>query len=79
MLHPPTDPDSDYFVEDLNAKGRKDFSDIQVFFANMVWIAGNEPIDAFDYNKNARIDFSDIQVLYLELGDSYHVVIMIHP
>jgi len=67
FTYPPTDPDEDGLYEDLNGNGRKDFSDIQVFYANLSWIGANEPIDLFDFNRNARIDFSDLQMLYTDM------------
>ncbi|MFA5296516.1 MAG: hypothetical protein WC382_13500 [Methanoregulaceae archaeon] len=65
--NPPTDPDSDYFTEDLNGNGQLDLNDVVVYFNNIAWIDGNEPIDCFDYNKNARIDLNDIVVLFQEM------------
>jgi hypothetical protein len=61
---PPTDPDGDGMYEDLNANGRLDFADISLYFTYMEWIAGNEPVAAFDLNGNGRIDFADITALF---------------
>lgn len=67
LVNPPTDPDSDYFIEDLNANERKDFDDVYLYFYNIEWIEVNEPIDCFDYNKNTRIDFDDLYLLFIEI------------
>ena len=65
--NPPTDPDSDGLYEDLNANGRKDFNDVYLFYKNMAWMSGNEPIGLFDFNGNGRLDFNDLFVLYKEM------------
>lgn len=67
MTNPPTDPDGDGLYEDLNGNGRADFADLTLYFNEMDWIEGNEPIPLFDYNGNGRIDFNDISVLFEEL------------
>ena len=64
---PPTDPDHDGVYEDLNGNGRKDFSDVVLFFKQLDWITANEPVAAFDYNNNKRVEFSDIVSLFKEL------------
>jgi PKD repeat protein len=63
----PTDPDNDGIYEDLNGNGRLDFADVVLYFNQMTWIAGNEPITAFDLNGNGRIDFADIVALFNEI------------
>ena len=63
----PTDPDADGIFEDLNANGRKDFADVTLYFEQMDWIAGNEPVGLFDFNGNSRIDFADIVALFEEV------------
>jgi PKD repeat protein len=63
----PTDPDSDGLYEDLNANSRADFADVTLFFDQMEWIAGNEPVGLFDFNGNGRADFTDIVKLFEEL------------
>ncbi|HMA05086.1 MAG TPA: PKD domain-containing protein [Methanomicrobiales archaeon] len=64
---PPTDPDADGKYEDLTGDGQLRFNDVVAFFKNMKWIAGNEPIPAFDMNGNGRIDFNDVVKLFQEL------------
>ena len=47
----PTDPNHDGLYEDLNGNGNLDFNDVVLFFNNMEWIAGNEPVTAFNFNQ----------------------------
>jgi PKD repeat protein len=63
----PADTDGDGLFEDLNANGRLDFNDVQLFFRQMDWIALHEPTSSFDFNHNTRIDFNDIQLLFREI------------
>ena len=63
----PTDPNQDGLYEDLNGNGHLDFNDVVIFFNQMDWIAGNEPVAAFDFNHNGRIDFNDIVMLFNQL------------
>ena len=67
MTDLPTDPDNDGIYEDLNGNGRVDFADVTLFFAQMEWVAANEPVDLFDFNGNGRIDFADITALFAEV------------
>jgi PKD repeat protein len=67
MADLPTDPDCDGIYEDLNGNGRVDFADVTLFFAQMEWVAANEPVDLFDFNGNGRIDFADITALFAEV------------
>ena len=60
----PTDPDADGRYEDLNGNGQLDFNDVVLYFNQMDWIAGNEPVAAFDFNHNGTIDFNDIVILF---------------
>lgn len=60
----PTDLDHDGKYEDTNGNLRKDFADVVVYFNQMGWISGNEPMVAFDYNGNGRIDFADVVWLF---------------
>ena len=60
----PTDPNHDGLYEDLNGNGKLDFNDVVIFFNQMEWIAGNEPVSAFDFNHNGQIDFNDIVRLF---------------
>ncbi len=64
---PPTDPDFDGLYEDVNGNRRLDFADVVLYFNQMTWIAGNEPVGAFDYNGNGRIDFADVVWLFNNL------------
>ena len=63
----PTDPDQDGKYEDLDGDGRRSFNDVVVFFNKMEWIAGTEPLAAFDMNGNGRIDFDDVVKVFYEL------------
>jgi subtilisin family serine protease len=63
----PTDTDGDGLFEDVNGNGRTDFADITLFFAQLGWIAANEPATAFDFNGNGRIDFADVVMLFHQL------------
>jgi len=63
----PRDLDQDGICEDVNGNGRRDFSDIVVYFTSMSWIAENEPVASFDANRNKRIDFNDIVLLFNRL------------
>ena len=63
----PIDLDGDGLIEDVNGNRRTDFADVVLFFNQMDWIAGHEPISAFDWNRNDRIDFADIVQLFGEL------------
>ena len=67
MSEIPTDPDADGIFEDLNANGRIDFADVTLYFEQMDWITGNEPVGLFDFNRNNRIDFADIVALFEEV------------
>ncbi len=64
----PQDLDRDGRCEDVNGNGREDFADIVLYFNQMAWIAGNEPLEAFDYNDNGRIDFADVVRLFTDLS-----------
>ncbi len=64
---PPTDPGRDGLFEDVNGNGRADFADVVLYFNQMSWIGGNEPVSAFDYNGNGRIDFADVVWLFNHL------------
>jgi PKD repeat protein len=64
---PPTDPDGDGIVEDMNGNGFKDFNDVVLFFKQMEWVQANEPVSLFDFNGNGYIDFNDIVRLFKEL------------
>ncbi|KAF5063394.1 Glycosyl hydrolases family 17 [anaerobic digester metagenome] len=63
----PNDLDGDGLVEDVNGNQRTDFADVVLFFNQMDWITGNEPVGAFDWNGNGRIDFADIVRLFVVL------------
>ena len=63
----PTDTDDDGKYDDVNGNGRKDFADVVLYFNQMAWIAGNEPVSLFDYNGNGRIDFADVVWLFNNL------------
>lgn len=60
----PLDPDHDGLCEDLNGNGHLDFSDVVLFFNQLDWIAGNEPVGLFDFNSNGQIDFNDVVLLF---------------
>ena len=64
---PPTDPDGDGIIEDMNGNGIKDFNDVVLFFKQMEWVQANEPVSLFDFNGNSFIDFNDIVRLFKEL------------
>ena len=64
---PPTDPDGDGIVEDMNGNGIRDFNDVVMFFKQMEWVQANEPVSLFDFNGNGYIDFNDIVRLFREL------------
>jgi PKD repeat protein len=64
---PPTDPDGDGIIEDMNGNGFKDFNDVVLFFKQMEWVQANEPVSRFDFNGNGYIDFNDIVRLFREL------------
>jgi PKD repeat protein len=66
-IDPPTDPDGDGLVEDMNGNGIKDFNDVVLFFKQMEWVQANEPVSQFDFNGNGFIDFNDIVRLFKEL------------
>ncbi|MEN6342624.1 MAG: PKD domain-containing protein [Methanospirillum sp.] len=63
----PTNTDGDSLYDDVNGNGRADFADVVLYFNQMTWIAGNEPVAAFDYNGNGRIDFADVVWLFNHL------------
>ncbi len=63
----PTDTDGGGLYNDVNGNGRKDFADVVLYFNQMTWIAGNEPVAAFDFNGNGRIDFADVVWLFNHL------------
>ncbi len=65
---PPTDTDGDGLYEDVNGNGRRDFSDITVYFNQMEWIAAHGPVDRFDFNGNGLVDFADVVLLFNALG-----------
>lgn len=60
----PRDLDGDGRYEDVNGNSRTDFGDVVLFFSELVWIAANEPVEAFDFNGNGRIDFDDVVDLF---------------
>ncbi len=64
---PPTDTDGDGVYDDVNDNGRKDFSDVVLYFNQMTWIAAHEPTALFDCNANGRIDFVDVVWLFSHL------------
>jgi thermitase len=61
---PPRDLNGDGKYEDLNGDGICNFADVELYFKNIEWVSGNEPISAFDFSGNGRIDFTDINKLY---------------
>ena len=63
----PTDTDADGLYDDVNGNGRTDFADVTLFFDQMTWIAGNEPVASFDFAGNGRIDFADAVWLFNHL------------
>jgi glucan 1,3-beta-glucosidase len=63
----PRDTDGDGLCDDVNGNGRRDFADVVLYFNQMTWIAGNEPVSAFDCNANGRIDFADVVRLFNNL------------
>jgi PKD repeat protein len=63
----PTDPRHENLYGDLNANGRLDFNDLQLFFRYMTWMQANEPVSLFDYNHNGRLDFNDLQILFRKM------------
>jgi PKD repeat protein len=63
----PTDPDHDGIYEDLNGDKKRDFDDITLFFAQLDWVAANEPAGAFDANGNGHADFDDIVKVFRKL------------
>ena len=63
----PRDMDGDGTIDDVNGNGRRDFADVVLYFNQMTWIAGNEPLSLFDINKNGRIDFADAVALFNNL------------
>ncbi len=63
----PRDIDDDGTIDDVNGNGRRDFADVVLYFNQMTWIAGNEPLSLFDINKNGRIDFADAVALFNSL------------
>ena len=65
--YPPADTNADGLYDDVNGNGRPDFADVVLYFNQLGWIAGNEPVAAFDYNGNGRIDFADVVWLFNNL------------
>ena len=63
----PTDTDGDGLFDDVNGNDRADFADVVLYFNQMTWIDGNQPVSAFDYNANGRIDFADVVWLFNRL------------
>ena len=63
----PTDTNGDGLYDDVNGNDRPDFADVVLYFNQMTWISGNQPISAFDYNGNGRIDFADVVWLFNNL------------
>ncbi|MEN6342839.1 MAG: YiiX/YebB-like N1pC/P60 family cysteine hydrolase [Methanospirillum sp.] len=63
----PTDLNGDGLYDDVNGNSRPDFADVVLYFNQMTWIAGNEPVVAFDCNANGRIDFADVVWLFNNL------------
>jgi PKD repeat protein len=51
----------------VNGDGMDDTGDVMVFFKFLDWIAGNEPVAAFDFNSNGGIEFDDVVRLYKKL------------
>ncbi len=64
MSNPPRDLNNDGKYEDLNGDGICNQADIELYFRQLEWIAGNEPVEGFDFSGNGRIDFTDIRLLY---------------
>ncbi len=67
---PATDTDGDGKYDDVNGNGRRDFSDVLVFFNQMEWIATHGPVERFDFNGNGLVDFADVVLLFSSLGAS---------
>ena len=65
---PPLDADGDGLYEDVNGNGRRDFSDILIYFNQMAWLAAHGPVERFDYNHNGLVDFADVVLLFNALG-----------
>jgi len=64
----PTDPNGDGVYEDLNGNSKIDYNDLQLYFADMDWLAEHEPIALFDFNGNGKTDYNDLQHLFQELS-----------
>ncbi|MDD1729216.1 MAG: S8 family serine peptidase [Methanospirillum sp.] len=67
MSSQPRDLNNDGKYEDLNGDGICNQADIELYFRQIEWIAGNEPVEGFDLSGNGRIDFTDIRLLYQSL------------
>jgi large repetitive protein len=63
----PTDPDHDGLYEDLSGNGATSFTDVILFFNNLLWISNNEPTPAFDFSHNGGIAFKDIELLFYKV------------
>ena len=63
----PTSTAGNGLYDDVNGNGRADFADVILYFNQMTWISGNEPMSGFDYNGNGRIDFADVVWLFNHL------------
>lgn len=63
----PTDPDNDGIYEDLNGNGRKDFSDVVIYYENKDWISDNQPVSLFDLDGDSDITDSDVVLEYDEV------------
>jgi PKD repeat protein len=60
----PKDLNADGVFEDLNGNGKKEFSDVVLFFLQMDWIRSGSLQGIFDFNRNGRIDFHDAVLLF---------------
>ncbi|MEN6341170.1 MAG: PKD domain-containing protein [Methanospirillum sp.] len=63
----PTSTAGDGLCDDVNGNGRRDFNDVVLYFNQLSWITGNEPIACFDCNGNGRVDFADVVLLFNNL------------
>jgi hypothetical protein len=67
QTHPPTDPDGDGILEDLNGDTLLTITDIQLFFTYFEWIETHFPLSLTDTNHNNHLDYDDIITLYQEI------------
>ncbi|MFW6436780.1 MAG: polysaccharide lyase [Halococcoides sp.] len=60
----PEDPDGDGLYEDINANGKVDFPDVNLFFQHSDTAAVQDHVEAYDFTDDGAVDLQDVLALF---------------